>query len=159
MAVLGFVVERRPLLHRLGHPRGVQRRRRIDAEQLLHEIEKIAPVAVRHRLEGLAPLGIDRQGAAHFGLGTGDQGVQGRTVEPLQHEDLTPRKQRAVELKRGVLRRRPDQDHGAVLHHRQEAVLLGPVEAMDFIDEQQRAAAHAATLPRRGEDLLEVGEA
>jgi hypothetical protein len=46
---------------------------------------------------------------------------------------------RGVELEGRVLGRRPHQHHGAVFHHGQETVLLGPVEAMDLVDEQQRA--------------------
>ena len=47
----------------------------------------------------------------------------------------------------------------SVLDHRQEAVLLGAVEAMDLVDEQQRALA--GTTAARGvlEDPLEVGDA
>ena len=54
----------------------------------------------------------------------------------------------------------PTSDHRAVFHDRQEAVLLGAVEAMDLVDEQQRlAAVGAAQLARRLEHLLQVGDA
>ncbi len=43
--------------------------------------------------------------------------------------------------KNGFSRRRPDEDHVALLHVRQEHVLLGLVEAMDLVDEQQRPLA------------------
>ena len=40
-----------------------------------------------------------------------------------------------------VLRRRPDQDDDAVLHVRQQHVLLGLVEAVDLVEEQDRPLA------------------
>jgi hypothetical protein len=45
----------------------------------------------------------------------------------------------AVDLEEGVLRRRTDQDDGAVLDPGQEGVLLGLVPAMDLVDEEDRA--------------------
>ena len=59
----------------------------------------------------------------------------------LQHEDLRARQQRRVHLERRVLGRRADEHDVARLDARQERVLLRLVEAMDFVDEQDRAAA------------------
>ena len=78
----------------------------------------------------------------------GERGI----VEPAQHQHLAARQQRGVELERRVLGRGADQRDRAVLDVRQEAVLLGAVEAMDLVDEQQRALAVLAALrgpPRR----------
>ena len=47
--------------------------------------------------------------------------------------------QRGVELERRVLGGGAHQNDGAILHHRQKAVLLGAVEAVDLVDEEQRA--------------------
>src|SRR5690606_34542155 len=47
----------------------------------------------------------------------------------------------------------------AVLDHRQEAVLLGTVEAMDLVDEQHRSLAGLTLRPRGSEGLLAVGNA
>src|SRR5262249_1794046 len=46
-----------------------------------------------------------------------------------------------------------------VLHHRQEAVLLGAVEAMDLVDKEQCPLPGLATRARLIEHLLEVGDA
>ncbi len=61
----------------------------------------------------------------------------------LQHQHLAARQQRAVQGEGRVFRGRADQGDGAVLHHRQEAILLRAVEAVDFIDEQQRRLPRA----------------
>jgi hypothetical protein len=56
--------------------------------------------------------------------------------------------ERPHDLKVGVLRRRADEDDRAVLHVRQEGVLLGLVEAVDLIHQQDGAlAVHPAPLP------------
>src|SRR3546814_8671245 len=52
-----------------------------------------------------------------------------------------------------------DQDHRAVLDIGQEAVLLGAVEAVDLVDEQQSAAPGQAALPGALEHLAQVGDA
>src|SRR5579883_853827 len=69
------------------------------------------------------------------------------------------RQERVVELDRWVLGGRADEDDGAVLHHGEEGILLGAVEAVHLVDEQKRALAGLA--PRAGgvEHLLEVGDA
>ncbi len=54
--------------------------------------------------------------------------------------------ERAVELEGRVLGGGADQHDRAVLDIGQEAVLLGAVEAMDLVDEQQRALARRAAL-------------
>ena len=53
----------------------------------------------------------------------------------------------------------PTSDHGAVFHHRQKGILLGAVEAMHLVDEQQRALAHLAAGACGVERLLQVGNA
>ena len=80
-------------------------------------------------------------------------------VQRVEDQHARARQKRGVELEGRVLGRRADQDDRAVLHDRQEAVLLGAVEAMDLVDEEQRLAAVGAPQPRRLEHLLEVGDA
>ena len=60
--------------------------------------------------------------------------------------------QGAVDREERVLRRGPHKDHFALLHARQEHVLLGLVEAMDLIDEQQ------GSLARRREPVVGLYE-
>ena len=66
--------------------------------------------------------------------------------ERAQRVDLGAREQRGDDLERRVLGGGADQDDVAALDVRQERVLLGLVEAVDLVDEQQRAAAHGARL-------------
>ena len=81
-------------------------------------------------------------------------------VEPAQHQHLAARQQRGVELEGRVLGGGADQRDRAVLDNGQEAVLLGAVEAMDLVDEQQRAlpSARRWRAPRRT-PCLQVGDA
>ena len=80
-------------------------------------------------------------------------------VERLEDEDARPRQERGVELEGRVLGRRADQRDRAVLHHRQEGILLRAVEAVDLVDEEERALARLAARARRLEHLLQVGDA
>ena len=81
--------------------------------------------------------------------------------EGLEHEDLGAGEQRADDLERRVLRRGPDEDHGALLDVGQEHGLLGLVEAVELVDEDEVAPLVRFELrPRalhRPLDLLDGG--
>ena len=132
----------------------------------LEDVERAARVAVgepRDQPER-GGLGLD-PGRPEPALGIrerarqdGDDVVLG---ERLQHVDPAARQQGGVHLEGRVLRRRADQRDGALFHVGQEGVLLRLVEAVDLVDEQDRAAAaeHALGL-RLGDhraDLLHAG--
>ena len=102
---------------------------------------------------------IERQRAAGLRLGARQQQLQRGVVEPAQHQHLAARQQRAVQREGRVLGGGADQRDGAGLHHRQEAVLLGAVEAVDLVDEQQRALPGAPPARRLVERALQVGDA
>ena len=75
----------------------------------------------------------------------------------LQHEDLGAREQRGVDLERRVLGRGADEHDVASLHARKEGILLCLVEAVDLVDEDDRAAAGAASsILRRRHDFLDL---
>jgi hypothetical protein len=80
----------------------------------------------------------------------------------MQDEDLRSREQRRVDLERRVLGGGADEHDVAGLHARQEGVLLCLVEAVDLVDEHDRAPAGAAPpVLGRGHhlfDLLDAGE-
>ena len=67
--------------------------------------------------------------------------------EGWENDDPHPGQEGAVQLERGVLGRRTDERGGPRLHVRQEDVLLGPVETVDLVDEEERP------LPACGEAL------
>ena len=62
-------------------------------------------------------------------------GERGQRIHPQARE------QGAVDLERGVLGGGADQRQQALLHGRQQRVLLGLVEAVDLVEEQHRPAA------------------
>jgi hypothetical protein len=65
----------------------------------------------------------------------------------------------AVEFEARVLRGGADQGDRAVLDVGKEAVLLGAVEAVDLVDEQQGALSDTAPVSCGGEDLPQIGHA
>ena len=91
--------------------------------------------------------------------------------ERLQLVDLAAGEQRRVHLEVRVLRRRADQRQQAFLHRGQQGILLGLVEAVDLVEEENGATAvcaeplarcrdHRPHLGHRGVDggeLLEPG--
>jgi hypothetical protein len=60
-------------------------------------------------------------------------------AEPLERVDPAAREQRRVDLEGRVLGGGADQHDGALLDVGQERVLLGLVEAVDLVHEQDRA--------------------
>jgi hypothetical protein len=77
-------------------------------------------------------------------------------IESPQDQHLAARQERGVDFEARVLGRRTNQRDGAILDIRQESVLLGAIEAVDLVHEQQGLLARAGGGARLGEDLLEV---
>jgi isocitrate dehydrogenase len=61
--------------------------------------------------------------------------TSGIGVKPVQNENLRPREKSAIQFKRGIFRRGPHQRARPVLHIGEKRILLGFVEAVDFIHE------------------------
>ena len=78
------------------------------------------------------------------------QPLQVRDLQRLQHEDLAARQQRRDHLEGRILRGGADQDDGTGLDSPQEGILLGLVEAVDLVDEEDGRAG-------RGEERLGLG--
>ncbi len=87
------------------------------------------------------------------------QGNNLRLGEWLQHVNAAPGKQGAVDFKRRVLRRCPDEPERAAFHVGQKGVLLRTVETVDFIDEEDGARAHAGGALRIHHHLLDLLDA
>ena len=107
----------------------------------------------------VARLLVERQRPAFDLLGAGEKLGDRRFVERLEDQHAGARQERRVQLERRVLGGGADERDGAVLHDRQERVQLGPVEAVDLVDEEQRALPGLPPGARRLEHLLEVGDA
>ena len=160
--VVGFlrlVVERRPLLQKRRQPGRRHRPLVLELGELLGQADQVAAVAVGHGEQRLPPLLVDRQLLGQHLLDPRQQDGQRRVIEAAQHQDLAARQERAVQLERRVLRRGADQGDRAVLDIGQEAVLLGAVETVDLVDEQQGALAVLAALAGGLEDPAQVGHA
>ena len=145
-----LVVQECPALDRLLEERRVDLRhavhRRCRRGGELEQVEGHAPVAVRVPCDaqhGL--LGDSERQAAESLLAVRERAPQDRRRvgfgERLQHEHLRSREQGRVDLERRVLRRRADEDDVARLDPRQEGVLLGLVEPVNLVDEEDGAAA------------------
>ena len=157
-----LVVEERALLGRLADrglrddaPAARVRRRQHDRE--LEDVERRARVAVgeaRDEPERLVADGRPEAGEAALAVGEGaaQERQQLGLAEGVQHVDPAAREERRVDLEGGVFGRGADQDDRAHLDVGQERVLLGAVEAVDLVDEEDRAGTPPG--PRR----LRVGQ-
>ena len=156
MPLLGLVVLRGALLHELSQARRIEGL--VHGRQHLDEVEQIASISVGHGEEGLPRLRIQRQCVADRLFGSFDDRRQGGLIEPLEHEHLAAGEQCAVELEARVLGRRPDEHDRPVFDIREEGILLGAVESVDLVDEQQRALSDFAPLLRGEEHLPQIGD-
>ena len=160
MAVGGFVVDRRAALQDFLQLRGIE-----DfvlargAPDLFDQRQRGAAVAIGHPHQHGARLGIERQLSALDLLGMRKQFFDRGGIERMKHQHPSPRQKRGVEFERRVFRGGADQHHCAVFHHRQKRILLGAVEAMHLVDEQQRALPALAAGARLLEDFFQVGDA
>ena len=126
---------------------------------ILGQSDDGAAVAIGHGDERFARVVSERQLALLMGLGAGKQRLQTLIVKPLEGKHARPRQKRRVELEGWVLRGSADEDDGAVLHVRQEGILLRPVEAMNLVDEEQRSTPKLALGARRLEYFAQIGDA
>ena len=117
------------------------------APDFLGQRQRRAAVAVGHAQQHRPRLLVERQRPALGLLGARQQLLEALLAKRMERQHPRARQKRGVELEGRVLGGRADQDDGAVLHDRQEAVLLGAVEAMDLVDEEQRLAAVRAAQP------------
>ena len=157
VAVLALVVDRRPALDNALQPVRIEHlafARR--APDFLGKGQRGAAVAIGHADERDPRLLVERQRSALGFLGAGEQSGDAVGLEPMEHQDAGARQERGVELEGRVLGRRTDEHDRTVLHHRQEGILLGAIEAVDLVDEEQRLPAVAASHARRLEHLLQV---
>ena len=89
-----------------------------------------------------------------------DQHGQVVLRERLDPEHHRPADERGVHLEEGILGRGPDEGEDALLDRGQQRVLLGLVEAVDLVEEQDRAAVVVGQPgPRLGDDLAHVPHA
>ena len=104
----------------------------------------VAAPALRQHLQGGV---LDRRRIGQSPLGIAQRPPQDlldlRGLQRPQLVDLAAREQRRVDLEVGVLGGRPDQRQQPFLDRRQQRVLLGLVEAVDLVEEEDRRPARA----------------
>ena len=155
-----LVVEQSPPLNRLLDERGVHQAAAIDERRRgdgqLEKIQRHAGIAVRVQRYRAKRVGGDlHRSTAQAAFRVVKRARQDRRDlvdrEPAKDEDFGPGQESRVHLERGVFGRRADEDDIAGLDTRQKRVLLRLVEAVDFVDEDDRAA------PGRLTEALGVG--
>ena len=82
-----------------------------------------------------------------------------RFIEGPECQDTRARQKRRIQFETRIFRRRTDQSDRAVLDNRQETILLGAVETVNLVDEQQGPLPDRTSLARLFEDFLEIGNA
>ncbi len=122
-----------------------------EVDQVPERVVGEGDAAARSELAGQSPLGVlDRPP---------DDGPDIVVRERLEAPDPHPREEGAVHLEVRVLRRRPDEGDRAVLDVGEEGVLLGLVEAMDLVEEEDGpGAVQSRSLLGAGDDRPDVGD-
>ena len=138
--VLRFRHGRRALEHVEGGPRVAAGQR----DEVLERRCRERHAAVRPERTGQAALLVVDRPTDH----RRDIVVRQRLEAPDPH----PRQERAVDLEVRILGRGADQGHGPVLDMRQQGVLLGLVEPVDLVEEEDAARA------LQGQSLLRLGD-
>ena len=157
LAVL--VVGRAALLQQAPEGGGVEGRGGAHAEKRLGKGQQIAAIPIRQGDQGGTGRPRQRKRPALSGLGAAQEGLLSGFVQPPQDEDLASGQEGPIQLERRVLRSRPDQGDHPLLHPGQEAVLLGPVETVNLIHEQEGGLSRLAPKPGLLEGLLQVRDA
>ena len=108
------------------------------ARDLLDQVDEPPPVAVGIRDDRVARLGRERPVGHRHGQRSIEELTELFGLERFQYVDRRAREQRADDLERRVLGGGADERQQAPLHERQESILLRLVEAMHFVDEEDR---------------------
>src|SRR5262245_4384999 len=118
---------------------GVEGAQRLQREEFFGKREQIAPIAIGEIAERDPGFVGERQLLAQQRLAALKQVFKRLVIQALQNEHLRAGKQRRVDLKAWIFGGGADEGDDALFHIGQKAVLLGAVEAMDFVDEEQRS--------------------
>ena len=156
MLIARFVVFRRPPHQPLGQRLAVKLPRKAPRIDLLNQAKQSPPVAIGHLKQCLTRMAIKRQRTSQLLLGALCKLLKISQPQALQNQNLRPRQQSRIQLKARVFGCRTDKQDRTVLHEGQKAVLLGFVEAMDFIHKQKRSLSVGVPVLGRLKDFLQV---
>ena len=99
----------------------------------------------------------------HATFSVGDGGVDDAcdffVGEGVEDEDTAAREKSGVHFERWVLSRCADEGDGSVFYNRQDGILLGFVEAVDLVDEEEGAVSALQILFGGVDDFTEVSNA
>ena len=109
----------------------------------------------------LSVINVDIHMAESFGAfdGMAQKLLQVLFFQTFQDKDLATGQQSGVDLKGWVFRGRTHQNDAALLHIGKKSVLLGFVEPVDLVGEQQGANAHLAVFLRPAHHLFHFFDA
>ena len=113
-------------------------RRMCRGTHLLEQVEQAACIAIRQSDQPFTGIRGEAQIRQRPFAGTVKQGAHLRLIERLQHIDRSTREQGGIDLERRIFGRRADEGQQARFDEGQEAVLLRLIEAVDFVDEENR---------------------
>src|SRR6185437_2925050 len=135
----------------------------------LEQVERGAGVAVGEGGNAGKHAGLELQGrlrrptgkhaALAVGNGPFEQGFDVAVAEGLEHEDAGAGEQGGVDLEAGVLGGGADEGDGPAFDEGKKSILLGAVEAVDFIHEEHGALAGAVGALGGGHDLADFLDA
>ena len=131
----------------------------------LQAVEGDAGIAIRHGYEVAHGLGRQlRSQGPQASVGVAQCALRDEAqlvvLKLPKREDAGAGEERGDDFEGGVLRGGADEDDRAVLDVGQDDILLGLVEAVDLVDEEDGAlAVHGAPLPGGLGDATEVGHA
>ena len=108
-----------------------------EVKDAFHQVNEVASVSVCQFYQGGARFRRERQFSLKKGFRPFNDAFQSRGVQGVHDKDFAAGEEGAVQFKGGVFRSGPHQRNGSVFHIWQKTVLLGAVEPMYFIHEQE----------------------
>ena len=159
MAFAILVIHRHPAMQQRCQTGGIKRFGEVDGIERFDLVEQEAAIAIRRSDECGTGIGGDWQRPVFAGLRAIEQLAERCFVQPPDDEHLGAAENGSVQLETGVFGGGAHQCYRAVLDDAKEAILLGAIEAVDFIDKQQRFLPRTCRIAGFGEQLFQFGNA
>jgi hypothetical protein len=128
---------------------------------LLEQVQEAARIAIRIADQRLHGDVVEFQVAKAIAACALQQLAHLVVVQGLEHIDLGTRQQGRIDFERRIFGGRADQRHQPAFDERQQRILLGFVETVDFVNEQDRVLAAGQIMLRLfdgGADILHAGQ-
>jgi len=158
MSVAILVIDRDSALQESAQRLRIERFRQLCIVEGLRLPKQEATVTVRARDQSRPCIIGEGQGTFQV-FRLMEERAQGLMAQSLKDKHLCSAQKRRIESKARVLGRRAHEGHSATLDKGQKAVLLGAVEAMDLVHEEQCLLSHSSHFVGISEGFFEVGDA